>query len=98
MACSLLGRAERVTAPTALPTVMESADGSQEARRPRPGALFAGVSTGPYAIVAPQKVLGRLREVNHAAAPPDEECRLCCPIRGEPSCLEEHPWRLAVCS
>ena len=25
--CFLLGRAERVTAPTALPTVMESADG-----------------------------------------------------------------------
>ena len=53
-ACSLLGRAERVTAPTALPTVMESADGPQEARRPRPGALFTGVSTGPYAMVAPQ--------------------------------------------
>lgn len=38
---NLLGRAERVTAPTApLPTVMESAGGRpQEAWRPRPGRL-----------------------------------------------------------
>ncbi len=48
--CSLLGRAERVNAPTALPTVMESADGPQEARRPQPGNLFKSVSAEPYAM------------------------------------------------
>ena len=68
--CHLLGRAERVTAPTApLPTVMESAGGGpQEAPEGLDrGASLCGVCAGPYAMCS----LGR------AAPPCSAGCTVC---------------------
>jgi hypothetical protein len=54
--CPLLGRTERVTAPTApLPTAMESADGAPGDRSLNRGTSLSGVYAGTHAMCIPRK-------------------------------------------
>jgi hypothetical protein len=75
--CPLLGRTERVTAPTApLPTAMESADGAPGDRSLDRGTSLSGVYAGTHAILYPPKgwrpntALDVSCGVNRTAIPP----------------------------
>ena len=75
--CPLLGRTERVTAPTApLPTAMESADGAPGDRSLNQGTSLSGVYAGTHAILYPPKgwrpniALDVSCGVNRTAIPP----------------------------